>query len=240
VILVKINERNAALAGGGDAVAQEPEESAALPPKVVEVYTSVGKFLSTYKSGKLPKAFKIVPRLANWEEVLYTTDPDGWTPAATCEATRLFASNLNPKMAQRYFNLVLLPAVQRLVAAAPAADGRTALPRSPAPPMHPRMHASCPCRTLPCMHLALPACIPREVALGGQSSALTLRGGSARHATTRGAGGECGGLRPSPLLPALAASPESEAFHSTSAESPCRGRPPCMTVRQIKLYVSWV
>ena len=112
VIMGKINERNAALAGGGDAVAQEPEESAALPPKVVEVYTSVGKFLSTYKSGKLPKAFKIVPRLANWEEVLYTTDPDGWTPAATCEATRLFASNLNPKMAQRYFNLVLLPAVQ--------------------------------------------------------------------------------------------------------------------------------
>lgn len=64
------------------------------------------------RSGKLPKAFKIVPRLANWEEVLYVTDPDGWTPAATCEATRLFASNLNPKMAQRYFNLVLLPAVQ--------------------------------------------------------------------------------------------------------------------------------
>ena len=101
--------------------------------------------------------------------------------------------------------------------------------------MHPRLHASCPCRTrpcmhpsLPCMHPALPACLPREVALGGQSSALTLRGGSARHASTRGAGGECGGLRPSPLLPALAASPESEAFHSTSAESPCRGRPPCI------------
>ena len=111
--------------------------------------------------------------------------------------------------------------------------------------MQPRLHASCPCRTRPCMHparpsrpcmhpallcmhLALPACIPREVALGGQSSALTLRGGSARHASTRGAGGECGGLRPSPLLPALAASPKSEAFHSTSAEFPCRGRPPCI------------
>merc|ERR1719498_1346296 len=84
-----------------------------LPPKVLEVYTSVGKLLSTYRSGKLPKAFKIVPRLANWEEVLYATDPDGWTPAATSEATRLFASNLNHKMAQRFFNLVLLPAVQR-------------------------------------------------------------------------------------------------------------------------------
>ena len=28
------------------------------------------------------------------------------------EATRLFASNMNPRMAQRFFNLVLLPAVQ--------------------------------------------------------------------------------------------------------------------------------
>lgn len=114
VIMDKINERNAAIAEGGGGGAQEEDEEASpeLPPKVVEVYTSVGKMLATYRSGKLPKAFKIVPRLANWEEVLYCTDPDLWTPAATCEATRLFASNLNPKMAQRYFNLVLLPAVQ--------------------------------------------------------------------------------------------------------------------------------
>ena len=45
-------------------------------------------------------------------QILYVTDPDGWTPAATREATRLFASNMNSKMAQRFFNLVLLPAVQ--------------------------------------------------------------------------------------------------------------------------------
>ena len=113
VIMEKINERSAAMASGegGGEVHDEPTEPE-LPPKVVEVYTSVGKLLSTYRSGKLPKAFKIVPRLANWEEILYVTDPDGWTPAATCEATKLFASNLNPKMAQRYFNLILLPAVQ--------------------------------------------------------------------------------------------------------------------------------
>ena len=40
-----------------------------LPPKVIEVYEGVGKLLKTYRSGKLPKAFKIVPRLSNWEEV---------------------------------------------------------------------------------------------------------------------------------------------------------------------------
>ena len=29
---------------------------------------SVGRVLSTYRSGKLPKAFKIIPTLKNWEE----------------------------------------------------------------------------------------------------------------------------------------------------------------------------
>lgn len=113
VIMAKINER-AAAAAGDEAVGEGDGDIAPdLPPKVLEVYTAVGKVLGSYRSGKLPKAFKIVPRLANWEEVLYATDPDGWTPAATSEATRLFASNLNHKMAQRFFNLVLLPAVQR-------------------------------------------------------------------------------------------------------------------------------
>lgn len=36
--------------------------------------------LRTYTAGKLPKAFKILPALANWEEVVYLTRPDDWTP----------------------------------------------------------------------------------------------------------------------------------------------------------------
>ena len=40
-----------------------------LNPKVVEVYTGVGQLLSRYTVGKLPKAFKIIPNLRNWEEV---------------------------------------------------------------------------------------------------------------------------------------------------------------------------
>lgn len=113
IIMDKINERKAAMATQDAGVTEGVDLPCGLPPKVMEVYVSVGKVLSSYKSGKLPKAFKIVPRLVNWEEVLYAMDPDGWTPAATSEATRLFASNLNHKMAQRFFNLVLLPAVQR-------------------------------------------------------------------------------------------------------------------------------
>lgn len=53
-----------------------------------------------------------MPSLHNWEEVLYLTRPDAWTPQAMYAATRIFASNLNPKMAQRFYNLVLLDAVR--------------------------------------------------------------------------------------------------------------------------------
>jgi essential nuclear protein 1 len=67
---------------------------------VVEVYTLVGKMLHSYKSGKLPKALKMLPHLRNWEEVLWLTRPDEWSACATFACTRIFASNLNEKMAQ--------------------------------------------------------------------------------------------------------------------------------------------
>lgn len=77
--------------------------------KVVELYKGVKLVLSRYRSGKLPKAFKIIPALTNWEQVLSITEPDSWTAAAMMAGTRLFASNLKDKMAQRFFNLILLP-----------------------------------------------------------------------------------------------------------------------------------
>lgn len=83
-----------------------------LDPRVTEVYRGVGKVLSKYRSGKLPKAFKIIPALSNWEQVLYLTDPDSWSAAAMYQATRIFSSNLKERMAQRFYNLVLLPRVQ--------------------------------------------------------------------------------------------------------------------------------
>lgn len=87
-------------------------QMADLDPKVVEMYRGVKKVLSRYRSGKLPKAFKIIPALSNWEQVLYLTDPDSWSSAAMYQATRIFASNLKEKMAQRFYNLVLLPRVR--------------------------------------------------------------------------------------------------------------------------------
>jgi essential nuclear protein 1 len=83
-----------------------------LPPKVVHVYAEIGKMLSRYTAGKLPKAFKVIPSLSNWQDVLWLTRPDLWTPQAMYAATRIFASNLNPKMAQQFYHLVLLDAVR--------------------------------------------------------------------------------------------------------------------------------
>lgn len=91
-----------------------PEEAIpdGLDPKVVEVYRGVGQVLSRYTAGKVPKAFKVIPNLRNWEEVLYLTEPNTWSPHAVYQATRLFVSNLNQKMAQRFLTLVLLPHIR--------------------------------------------------------------------------------------------------------------------------------
>lgn len=108
IILEKIEEKEAEKRGQ----MEEAPDQVRLPQKVVEVYTEIGKILSHYTSGKLPKAFKVIPSLSNWEDVLYLTRPDLWTPQAMYAATRIFASNLNPKMAQRFYNLVLLDSVR--------------------------------------------------------------------------------------------------------------------------------
>ncbi|EGW14463.1 Bystin [Cricetulus griseus] len=95
-----------------------------LDPRVLEVYRGVREVLSKYQSGKLPKAFKIIPALSNWEQILYLTEPEAWTKilyftepeawtaAAMYQATRIFAANLKEWMAQRFYNLVLLPRVR--------------------------------------------------------------------------------------------------------------------------------
>lgn len=48
----------------------------------------VPQVLCKYRSGKLPKAFKIIPALSNWEQVLYLTEPEKWSAAAMYQATR--------------------------------------------------------------------------------------------------------------------------------------------------------
>ncbi|KAG4303337.1 hypothetical protein PCANB_000348 [Pneumocystis canis] len=87
--------------------------SFSLPQKVVDVYTKVGVLLSRYKSGKLPKAFKIIPSLKNWEDILFLTCPDKWSPNACYEATRLFVSNLKSYQFQRFISIVLFDRIRQ-------------------------------------------------------------------------------------------------------------------------------
>ncbi|CAO1598608.1 snoRNA-binding rRNA-processing protein [Xanthoria calcicola] len=92
--------------GGGP-----PEEAVGLPMKVIEVYSKIGLFLSRYKSGKLPKPFKIIPTLPQWQELLSLTRPEAWTANACYEATRIFVSS-NPYVTRQYLETVILDRVR--------------------------------------------------------------------------------------------------------------------------------
>ena len=105
-ILAKIQQREAQQASISQG--KQSEEAVLLPPKVIMAYEKIGQILSTYTHGKLPKLFKILPSLKNWQDVLYVTNPDNWSPHATYEATKLFVSNLSANEAQKFVEQVLL------------------------------------------------------------------------------------------------------------------------------------
>ncbi|XXG94413.1 snoRNA-binding rRNA-processing protein [Hypoxylon texense] len=87
------------------------DEDYELSPKVVEVYTKIGMILSRYKSGKLPKPFKILPTVPHWEDIIELTKPDQWTPNACYEATKIFVSS-NPVVVRRFMEMILLDRVR--------------------------------------------------------------------------------------------------------------------------------
>lgn len=110
IIMEKITEKQTELhTQFSDAGTLQIEE---LNPRVKQLYEGVRDVLMKYRSGKLPKAFKIVPSLCNWEQILFVMEPHRWSAAAMYQATRIFTSNLKEKMAQRFFNLVLLPRIR--------------------------------------------------------------------------------------------------------------------------------
>lgn len=78
----------------------------------VNLMCRIGKFLNKYTAGKIPKAFTQIASLQFWEEVLYLTEPEKWSPNAMFQATRIFASDLGVKKVERFYKLVLLPRVR--------------------------------------------------------------------------------------------------------------------------------
>lgn len=67
--------------------------------------------LSRYRSGRLPKPFKIIPALPQWEELLSITRPESWSTNACYEATRIFVSS-KPHIVQRFLESVILERVR--------------------------------------------------------------------------------------------------------------------------------
>lgn len=87
-------------------------EEKKLDPRIIETYTLLGDILHNYTSGKLPKAFNILPVTENWEVIIELTNPLNWSPQAMYEATNMFCSNLNATLAEKFYTQVLLPAVR--------------------------------------------------------------------------------------------------------------------------------
>ncbi|OMO89056.1 Bystin [Corchorus capsularis] len=105
LIIQKIKENDAN-------VASETRPLPKLDDSLIDLYKGVGKFLNKYTDGKMPKAFKHIPSMQLWEDILYLTEPENWSPNAMYQATRIFASNLGTKKAERFYRLVLLPRVR--------------------------------------------------------------------------------------------------------------------------------
>uniref|UniRef100_A0A6B2L608 Bystin n=1 Tax=Arcella intermedia TaxID=1963864 RepID=A0A6B2L608_9EUKA len=109
LIMQKIKEKEML----AQATSTESVLQSALEPKIIGVYSQIAGILRHHRSGRLPKAIKILPALSNWEELLYLTQPEQWSPAAVRQVTKIFASNLGEKEAQKFFYAVLLPQIRQ-------------------------------------------------------------------------------------------------------------------------------
>jgi essential nuclear protein 1 len=111
LILEKIAAHEAAQERRENNLGPPDEDQYELPPKVIEVYTKVGQILSRYKSGPLPKPFKILPTIPHWEDILAVTEPEKWSTNACYQATRIFVSS-KPHVVQRFLEMVILDRVR--------------------------------------------------------------------------------------------------------------------------------
>ena len=115
LILQRIAEKEAWESGEqGDEIDEpfEPPEGAVeIPARVAETFTKVGQILSRYKSGPMPKPFKVLPTLPQWPELLDITRPEQWSPHAVYRATKIFIS-APQATGQHFCSTVLLDAVR--------------------------------------------------------------------------------------------------------------------------------
>ncbi|ESQ33671.1 hypothetical protein EUTSA_v10007604mg [Eutrema salsugineum] len=105
IIIKKIKDNDADLA-------EEERPDPKMDSKITQLYKGVAKIMSEYTIGKMPKAFVLITKMERWEDVLYLTEPEKWSPNAMYQATRIFAHHLKDSQIQRFYNFVLLPRVR--------------------------------------------------------------------------------------------------------------------------------
>jgi essential nuclear protein 1 len=71
VIMEKLTEKKTELQSQLSDDERFEQSNSELDERIIKMYTSIKDVLSKYRSGKLPKAFKILPSLQNWEHVSY-------------------------------------------------------------------------------------------------------------------------------------------------------------------------
>nr|GEY51770.1 hypothetical protein [Tanacetum cinerariifolium] len=120
VIVEKIKAKDQA---SSDVPAGQPSEK--MDDSMIEIYKSVGEIFKKYTSGKLPLAFKSIPAKRNWEERLYLTEPDKWSPNAVYQATRILASNMSSRKVELYYKSVYKPAAFNKGILFPLCESRT-------------------------------------------------------------------------------------------------------------------
>ncbi|KAJ4497638.1 Bystin-domain-containing protein [Lentinula lateritia] len=112
VIFSKLDENVGAIQKVQQKDCSRPDPAFGLDPMVVEMYTKLGLYLSKYRSGSLPKPFKVIPTFPAWARILALTEPENWSPHACRAATRIFVSTMKPAQAQLFLSVVLLEAVR--------------------------------------------------------------------------------------------------------------------------------
>ena len=118
LILSKIAEHEAIAPTQADMTdaplrAQSLSEPEPISPSAVQVYTQIGTLLASYRSGPLPKPFKILPSLSPYHlsRLLDLTSPPNWSPHAHFAAIRIFVSS-RAEVATPYLRSILLPKIR--------------------------------------------------------------------------------------------------------------------------------
>jgi len=92
---------------------QEIQQDYTKDPKVQKVYGDIAGLFAKYRSGKIPRAFKILSRADQWESLMQLTKPETWSPHAMWSVSKLYTQEMPVDRLKIFFQDFLMPAVRR-------------------------------------------------------------------------------------------------------------------------------